>query len=594
METAATGPHTPWRRARRAASAPGADEASGGAPVSSPPLHASTPASVVPTATPGVRAAEGRPGKRLGRRRDREALRAVIGFPGRIGRDGAHFRGCRRAEARNVEERDGRDRTGAAPRALLEGGDAHAERAHRAESRHGDAPLPAHGLYNLPPRPIRRALLPASPPDPPMKILVASDARQPNEAYRGALLAAGALPEEVHLVLPGEPLPAAFDGLLLAGGPDVDPSRYGETPVTPTLECRAERDALDFGAFASAEAQSAPVFGICRGLQVVNVALGGTLWQDLPSQRPRGVTHDADEAAAAATSVRTRFARARCGRLAVRGGGRRGARRELASSPGRQGPRGRTPASRRFARRPRRGLRAGRPALSRRGPVAPGGPRRRPDRRNGSSTSSSTPAAPSRRLAARAPCPTLPTPDRRSHEEPAPRPPGRRRGGSLRPRRPSARRGRAPDADAGSCGPVRGRAAVPERLVRRLRRHDLFVARRWRRCLSRRHGVCAADAKKLKTEIARTTKNKPVKWIAMTHLHSDSNDGFLSLPPTAATVFVNARATGGVAAATAGKANPPEIIGVADASLFVRGSSGSKSACRRATRTHMRISLSST
>lgn len=127
-----------------------------------------------------------------------------------------------------------------------------------------------------------------------MKILLASDPHQPNEAYRGALLAAGALPEEIVLALPGERLPAVFDGLLLAGGPDVDPARYGESPATPTLEVRSERDALDFAAFAAAEALGAPVFGICRGLQVVNVALGGTLWQDLPSQRDRGVAHDAD------------------------------------------------------------------------------------------------------------------------------------------------------------------------------------------------------------------------------------------------------------------------------------------------------------
>ncbi len=142
-----------------------------------------------------------------------------------------------------------------------------------------------------------------------MKILVASDAHQPNEAYRGALLAAGALPEEVVLLLPGDPLPRAFDGLLLAGGPDVDPSRYGETPDTPTLACRPERDALDFTAFAAAEERGAPIFGICRGLQVVNVALGGTLWQDLSSQRPRGIAHDGDDTGARrdflAHSVRT-------------------------------------------------------------------------------------------------------------------------------------------------------------------------------------------------------------------------------------------------------------------------------------------------
>lgn len=129
-----------------------------------------------------------------------------------------------------------------------------------------------------------------------MKIVVASDAHQPNEAYRGALLAAGVLPEELVLAFPGEALPRTFEGLLLAGGPDVDPARYGEAPATPTLELRPERDAHDFAAFAAAEAQRVPVFGICRGLQVVNVALGGTLWQDLSSQRDRGLAHDIDAA----------------------------------------------------------------------------------------------------------------------------------------------------------------------------------------------------------------------------------------------------------------------------------------------------------
>lgn len=145
-----------------------------------------------------------------------------------------------------------------------------------------------------------------------MKILLVSDDHQPNEAYRGALLAAGALPEEVVLALPGEPLPQAFDGLLLAGGPDVDPARYGESPATPTLEVRASRDVHDFAAFAAAEAEGAPVFGICRGLQVVNVALGGTLWQDLPSQRDRGVAHDTD-AAGRARDFRAHAVRPRAG-----------------------------------------------------------------------------------------------------------------------------------------------------------------------------------------------------------------------------------------------------------------------------------------
>ncbi len=128
-----------------------------------------------------------------------------------------------------------------------------------------------------------------------MKIVIASDANQPNATYRGALLAAGALPEEVVVVTPGDPEPGAFDGLLLAGGPDLAPPLYGETPATPTLELHPERDALDLALFSAAERLGAPVFGICRGLQTLNVALGGTLWQDLPSQRARGLSHEKDE-----------------------------------------------------------------------------------------------------------------------------------------------------------------------------------------------------------------------------------------------------------------------------------------------------------
>ena len=131
-----------------------------------------------------------------------------------------------------------------------------------------------------------------------MKIVIASDRKQPNEAYRDALIAAGALPEEVVVVVPGQKAPDEFDGLLLAGGPDIAPERYGETPALDTLELDPARDALDFDLFADAADRRLPVFGICRGLQVINVALGGTLWQDLDAQRPRGVVHDGDPDAA--------------------------------------------------------------------------------------------------------------------------------------------------------------------------------------------------------------------------------------------------------------------------------------------------------
>lgn len=85
-------------------------------------------------------------------------------------------------------------------------------------------------------------------------------------------------------------------------------------------------------------------------------------------------------------------------------------------------------------------------------------------------------------------------------------------------------------------------------------------------------GATAADAKNLKSEIAKTTKNKPVKWIAMTHLHADSNDGFTAFLPTDATILVNRRATGALAATIAqGNAKAPHVIGVGDRITLVAG-----------------------
>ncbi|MEO8587085.1 MAG: MBL fold metallo-hydrolase [Acidobacteriota bacterium] len=85
-------------------------------------------------------------------------------------------------------------------------------------------------------------------------------------------------------------------------------------------------------------------------------------------------------------------------------------------------------------------------------------------------------------------------------------------------------------------------------------------------------GATAVDAKNLKAEIARTTKNKPIRWIAMTHLHSDSNDGFSSFLPTDATIFANARASGALAGATSGgSGKAPTVVGVSDRVVLVAG-----------------------
>ena len=76
----------------------------------------------------------------------------------------------------------------------------------------------------------------------------------------------------------------SLDGLLLSGGSDLDPGYYGEEAVPELGVTLPERDAFEMALVGMALRHGVPVFGICRGMQVLNVALGGTLYQDLPSQ----------------------------------------------------------------------------------------------------------------------------------------------------------------------------------------------------------------------------------------------------------------------------------------------------------------------
>ncbi len=110
--------------------------------------------------------------------------------------------------------------------------------------------------------------------------------------YLRSLVEAGVPREAIEVVTPLSPASRPFDALLLGGGGDVDPARYGRPPLeNGTLEVDPERDRLDFALFEEARRSGAPVLGICRGLQVVNVALGGTLVQDIPAERPSEVVH---------------------------------------------------------------------------------------------------------------------------------------------------------------------------------------------------------------------------------------------------------------------------------------------------------------
>ena len=113
-------------------------------------------------------------------------------------------------------------------------------------------------------------------------------------AYMESVLAAGGLPVMLPLTedesVTREML-ARCAGLILTGGPDVDPVRYGAEDPEGLAGLCPPRDILEFRLTELALAADKPLLAICRGVQVLNVALGGDLWIDLPSQRPSPVAH---------------------------------------------------------------------------------------------------------------------------------------------------------------------------------------------------------------------------------------------------------------------------------------------------------------
>lgn len=108
------------------------------------------------------------------------------------------------------------------------------------------------------------------------------------DMYVGAIKAAGALPVVLAQSDPTD-VPALlerFDGLLIPGGGDIDPAAYGEDEVTDTLYgIRPDADAFEIALVLEAARRHLPTLGICRGLQIANVAFGGTLHQDLPEHK---------------------------------------------------------------------------------------------------------------------------------------------------------------------------------------------------------------------------------------------------------------------------------------------------------------------
>lgn len=120
--------------------------------------------------------------------------------------------------------------------------------------------------------------------------------RREENDYLDALIAVGFRREEITVLAPGSRIAGDFDGIVIGGGGDVDPARYGQPRrQDANLEIDAERDETDFDLFDRARRSETPTLGICRGLQVVNVALGGTLVQDLAIERPGSLDHETDE-----------------------------------------------------------------------------------------------------------------------------------------------------------------------------------------------------------------------------------------------------------------------------------------------------------
>jgi putative glutamine amidotransferase len=114
----------------------------------------------------------------------------------------------------------------------------------------------------------------------------------PRPDYLHALERAGGEPRVLQA--DNDPLPEALegcDGVLLTGGVDVDPQRYGETDKHDSVEIDPKRDEYEFALTRAALDRGLPLFAICRGAQLLNVVAGGTLVQDIPSSMPSPLIH---------------------------------------------------------------------------------------------------------------------------------------------------------------------------------------------------------------------------------------------------------------------------------------------------------------
>ena len=113
-------------------------------------------------------------------------------------------------------------------------------------------------------------------------------------AYADAVYAAGAIPYVLPATTNAAAIPALLDRVdmvLFCGGEDFEPSRYGETNHVNLGEVNLRRDTWEFALSDEAIRRRMPLLGICRGCQFLNIRFGGTLWQDLPSEKAGAKIH---------------------------------------------------------------------------------------------------------------------------------------------------------------------------------------------------------------------------------------------------------------------------------------------------------------
>lgn len=130
-------------------------------------------------------------------------------------------------------------------------------------------------------------------------VLIVTGRNEKPGNYVEACKTVGLEAERLRVVIPSPEinrdahhLAAEAAGLVLCGGPDIHPRYFGETEIPEAqLEIEEDRDEMEVAMLEGAREACTPVFGVCRGAQVLNVFLGGDLWQDLPHQKPGSLLH---------------------------------------------------------------------------------------------------------------------------------------------------------------------------------------------------------------------------------------------------------------------------------------------------------------